>query len=290
MTPSPAVGADLAGASNASAEPAASDLADGSLASDEEVSTQPDLYDARPGGWAEGIGRHLDRIKPVLAATIVAVLGCVALAVMMIGLGALLIHVLLPGSLAHWDNSVERWFAARRTPTRTDLSLVGSWVAEAVTVGVIGLALVVGLAIKRLWRPLGLVGFSILIEVAVYLMVTSAIRRHRPPVHRLDQLRLYASFPSGHVAAAFALYFSIAIVVTTLTPNRVWRVAAWTLAAIAPVIVALARLYRGMHHPTDVAAGYLEGIGCVAVALLAVRVGGVVADRRSASRHAMGTS
>ncbi len=257
---------------------------------DEGVGTKPDLCDARPGGWAERIGRHLDRVGPVLAATIVAVLGCVALAVVMIGLGALLIHVLLPGSLQRWDNSVVRWFAARRTPTLTDLSLVGSWVAEALTVIVIGLALVVFLAIKRLWRQLALVVFSIAIEVAVYMMVTSVIRRHRPPVHWLEQLRPFASFPSGHTAAAFALYFAIAIVVTTLTTNRVWRVAAWTLAAIAPVIVAVARLYRGMHHPTDVAAGYLMGAGCVAVSMLAVRVGGVVADRRSASRRSIGTS
>jgi undecaprenyl-diphosphatase len=226
----------------------------------------------------------------LLGATVVAVLGCVALTVMMIGLGALFIHVLLPGSLAHWDNSVVRWFAARRTPTRTDLSLVSSWVAEAVTVIVIGLAVVVILAIKRMWRPLALVVFSVVIEVATYIMVTSVILRRRPPVHWLDQLRPDASFPSGHTAAAVALYFAIAIAVTTLTRNRAWRVAAWALAALAPLVVAVARLYRGMHHPTDVAAGYLMGLGCVAVAMLAVRVGGVVADRRRAGRYSMETS
>jgi membrane-associated phospholipid phosphatase len=274
----------------ASVEPADSNRADRSPVADESVGAEHGPCDARPGGWAERIGLHLSRLRPAFAATIVAVLGCVALTVMMIGLGALLIHVLLPGSLEHADNSVVRWFVARRRPTFTDLSLVGSWVAEALTVIVIGLAVVVFLAIKRMWQALALVAFSITIEVAAYEMVTAVIRRHRPPVHWLDQLRPFASFPSGHTAAAVALYFSIAIVVTTLTTNRGWRVAAWTLAALAPVIVAVARVYRGMHHPTDVAAGYLMGLGCVAVSMLAVRVGGVVADHRSASRHAMGTS
>jgi membrane-associated phospholipid phosphatase len=131
--------------------------------------------------------------------------------------------------------------------------------------------------------------FSVVAEVTIYLMVTTVIRRHRPPVHWLDKLRPYASFPSGHTAAAFALYCSIAIVVTMFTANRGWRIAAWALAGIAPVVVAVARLYRGMHHPTDVVAGYLMGAGCVAIAVLAVRVGGVVADRRRAHGRATGT-
>jgi membrane-associated phospholipid phosphatase len=289
MTPPQAVETNLPPASNASTDLADRERADRSVVP-EGVESKPDLCDAPPGGLAESVGRHLDRIKPVFAATIVAVVGCVALAAVMIGLGALLIHVLLPGSLEHWDNSVERWFAARRTPTRTDLSLVGSWVAEALTVSAIGLALAVFLAIKRMWRLLGLVVFSIVIEVAVYEMVTQVISRRRPPVHWLDQLRPFASFPSGHTAAAVAIYFAIAIVVTTLTPNRAWRFAAWALAALAPVIVAVARMYRGMHHPTDVVAGYLMGVACVAVAVFAVRVGGVVADRRSANRGAIGTA
>jgi len=50
---------------------------------------------------------------------------------------------------------------------------------------------------------------------------------------------------------------------------------------VVPIVVALSRIYRGMHHPTDAIAGFLMGAGCVVVALLAVRTTGVVAARRS---------
>jgi membrane-associated phospholipid phosphatase len=248
-----------------------------------------DLCDARPGRWAERIARRVDGLPAAVAAIVVAVTGCIVLAACMIGIGELLVH-LLPGSLKKWDNDAVRWFAARRTPTRTDLSLRITWFAEATTVTATGLALVVIMAIKRMWRLVGLVVFSLVVEVGAYEAVTAVVKRHRPPVHWLEHLRPYASFPSGHTAAALALYCSIAIMVATLTHNRAWRVAAWTLAAIMPPMVAVARLYRGMHHPTDVVAGYLMGIACVAVALLAVRVGGVVADRRAATDPRIGAA
>ena len=50
--------------------------------------------------------------------------------------------------------------------------------------------------------------------------------------------------------------------------------------------VATSRMYRGMHHPIDAFAGMLLGIGCLAVALVAVRVYGIVADRRATSDRA----
>ena len=59
-----------------------------------------------------------------------------------------------------------------------------------------------------------------------------------------------SSFPSGHIAATMCLWVAIALVVT----GRVqawWRWVFVTLAVIMPVGVALSRMYRGMHHPTD---------------------------------------
>ncbi len=38
-----------------------------------------------------------------------------------------------------------------------------------------------------------------------------------------------------------------------------------------PAAVGFARVYRGMHHPTDVVAGALMGVAVLAVALVAVR-------------------
>ena len=50
------------------------------------------------------------------------------------------------------------------------------------------------------------------------------------------------------------------------------------MAIAIPLLVALSRMYRGMHHPTDVAAGLMVGIGTLIVAVAAARVAGAAAD------------
>ncbi len=50
---------------------------------------------------------------------------------------------------------------------------------------------------------------------------------------------------------------------------------------LLPVIVALSRLYRGMHHLSDVVAGVLVGIGALLIALLAARACDAAIRRRA---------
>ena len=80
-----------------------------------------------------------------------------------------------------------------------------------------------------------------------------------------------SSFPSGHTAAATVLCVALATIITWHTQRTVLRVVAWTVAIVIVIAVAVARVYRGLHHPTDVAAGVLLGVACVIAAVIAVR-------------------
>jgi membrane-associated phospholipid phosphatase len=48
-------------------------------------------------------------------------------------------------------------------------------------------------------------------------------------------------------------------------------VAIWLVAALIPVFVAFSRMYRGMHHPLDVAGGALLGIAALSALVLISR-------------------
>lgn len=61
------------------------------------------------------------------------------------------------------------------------------------------------------------------------------------------------SFPSGHTASSFAS----ATVFYRKLPKK-YGILAMTMA----VLIALSRLYVGVHYPTDVLAGIISGIGC----------------------------
>jgi len=54
----------------------------------------------------------------------------------------------------------------------------------------------------------------------------------------------------------------------------------WVLAILLPVGVAISRLYRGMHFPTDVAASVLLSVAALLFALLAVRSMAAAATER----------
>jgi membrane-associated phospholipid phosphatase len=83
------------------------------------------------------------------------------------------------------------------------------------------------------------------------------VARHRP-----DSTALYNplipepgtdSFPSGHAALASAL----AIAVFLLARGTWWQRPAAVLGIAVAVLVALSRVYLGVHYPTDVTASFL---------------------------------
>jgi membrane-associated phospholipid phosphatase len=238
----------------------------------------------------EMLGRPDDRssadrqVRPVVVTAVVAVIGFSILALLTLGLGSLVTHFVVGHSLGRGDQDVAQWFADHRTPTWNDVSLVGSYFAETVTVLVILAIALVWLGVRRKWAQFGLLVVSLSVEASVYLVATYFVTRNRPAVPRLEDLIVADSFPSGHTAASVALYGALAIVVLSLTSNRWWRAAAIIFTIVAPIIVATSRVYRGMHNPTDVICGALVGAGCVAVGYISVRAGLTAAREREIDR------
>ena len=63
--------------------------------------------------------------------------------------------------------------------------------------------------------------------------------------------------------------------------NPAIRVLVWVLAIGIPIFVAMSRMYRGMHHPIDVAAGFLIGVATIAIVTFACRAAGAADLNRS---------
>jgi diacylglycerol kinase family enzyme/membrane-associated phospholipid phosphatase len=190
---------------------------------------------------------------------VVFVLWACGLSVAMILLG-----LLLTRSAAHvWpisaEDGVDRYFAARRVGWAN--AATDALCTLANTFGAAGVALIAVIWTRwrcGRWREPLYVAFSVLLELVVFLVTTLVVHRSRPAVSELDASPPTSSFPSGHTAAAVALYGAVALLVY----KRTGRGASWLLLLV-PAAVGLARLYRGMHHPSDVVAGALLGAACV---------------------------
>ena len=99
-------------------------------------------------------------------------------------------------------------------------------------------------------------------------------------MERLESLPVDASYPSGHTAAAVALYGGLLLLLASRFDNAVVRVLAIVLGVAIPLFVAWSRMYRGMHHLSDVVAGLLMGLGALVDPRLRRPGGRASTDRR----------
>lgn len=158
------------------------------------------------------------------------------------------------------DQRFAEWLVAQRTSTLDDLSHWGSGLSDTfVKIGATAVVCAVFLAVWRRWNEIMLVALSLIFEATAFIVTTFIVDRPRPDVPALQDSPVDTTFPSGHVAAA-TVYAAFAVVVFWHTRRRWARVLAVSLAVIVPLIVAVARLYQGMHYLSDVIAGVLLGL------------------------------
>ena len=149
------------------------------------------------------------------------------------------------------DEGFVRWLQTFRTPGLDDLSYLWSKAGDTHMILLVSLVFCpLVLAVWRRWRPVLFVVLAMFGELSLFLTTAAVVGRPRPPVEQLDGQMPTSSFPSGHIAATMCLYVAIAVLVVPRV-RAWWRWLFVALAVIMPAGVALSRMYRGMHHPTD---------------------------------------
>jgi undecaprenyl-diphosphatase len=245
---------------------------------------RPDLafpvLDREPGALGRRLAALPGEGHPVwtylcgIALSVAAIAGLSIVAGLVVTRGLLHVH-----GIAHDDEAFVAFLARHRSTDLTDASLVGSIMAGGVVLPIVAGVSALAAAVLRHWRLAGFLLLALGVESASYRVTTLVIHRHRPTVHRLEHLPVNASYPSGHTAASIAVYCGLALLLTSRLTSRSGRAAVWAVAVLVPVFVALSRMYRGMHHPLDIAGGALVGIAALSALVLVSRAAGLAARR-----------
>ncbi len=214
--------------------------------------------------------------------------GAVAIWIVLTVLGLILTHVFEKGAVHRADLGVDIWFAHHRSPGWNSVMLFGTDLARTQTVIAVAAAaaLLLRWRLKR-WHESWVVIAAVAGEVLIFLAVTETVPQRRPPVPRLQAAPTTSSYPSGHTAAAVALYGCLAVLLLLYVSRPGLRWLAAVLFCI-PVYVAISRLYEGEHYPSDVIAGALLGglwLTCVLRALAPLPAAPRAGQRRGGRRE-----
>lgn len=228
--------------------------------------------DRRPLTWPRALGRMLARL----------LLGWAAILTLMVGLGLLVTRVAADRWPLTEEDSVNEALEAGRTPMWDSLTLAMRHIGDT---PVVIITMLVGAVVIRIvlgrWREGLFVIAATAGQALVFVATTALVERSRPEVEHLDESPPTSSFPSGHTGAALALYVSLATVVIRAV-RRTWlRVLVAGLFLVPPLLVAYARLYRGMHHPSDLAGSLVNASLCVWLAARVVLHEPLPEDRRA---------
>ena len=67
------------------------------------------------------------------------------------------------------------------------------------------------------------------------------------------------SFPSGHSFNSAVVFIAIALAFAAMSPRQSVRLTLIGSAVVLTLLVAISRVWLGVHFPSDVAAGWLGG-------------------------------
>ncbi len=170
----------------------------------------------------------------------------------LIGIGKLIMITHNANGNLLGDSTIPHWFAAHRSPALNHWSQLASNLGATQDILIVGVVTcVVFLAVTRRWRPVIFLAVVMFGELAAFLTIAAMVKRPRPDVSHLDSNLPTSAFPSGHMAATTCLYAGIAIMVIGYARGW-WRFLFLIPAVVMPVMIAVARMYRGEHHPTDI--------------------------------------
>jgi undecaprenyl-diphosphatase len=109
-----------------------------------------------------------------------------------------------------------------------------------------------------------------------------AFKRPRPiPYFDLTAPETY-SFPSGHSLASACFFGGLAALLTAKVQNSRLKVELWVLAVMLFILIGLSRIYLGVHHTTDVIAGFAAAL----IWIMVVRFVELQLARRKKKRRA----
>lgn len=126
---------------------------------------------------------------------------------------------------------------------------------------IITFAVLTALLFLRLRREAVLLAATIVSGWVVNSLIKAVVGRPRPEIVPHLTEAGGASFPSGHSFNSAVVFIAIALAFAAMSARESVRITLVAAAILLTLLIALSRVWLGVHFPSDVAAGWLGGAG-----------------------------
>jgi membrane-associated phospholipid phosphatase len=166
------------------------------------------------------------------------------------------------------NRSVLQWFYDMRSPTMNEVAMQLTALGSGVVVPIIAfffILILLGNGRKRtaISFAIMIVGAGALIAVLKLFFAISRPDTYEPLVKEMTY-----SFPSGHSVISFTLYGGMAAWLFVARRKEKWVWFTSFFLVLLAGVIALTRVYLGVHWPSDILAGFFIAAFWVALCLL----------------------
>lgn len=162
----------------------------------------------------------------------------------------------LEGETRHFDEVTRAAVHQLASPALTAIMRGISFVGSTISLTLATVAIVVCFAMRKWGREAKLLAITMVGAALLNVTLKLTFKRARPvPFFNLTAPETY-SFPSGHSLMSCCFFGALAAILTGRIKRKRVRALVWTLATAMFLLIGFSRIYLGVHHTTDVIAGF----------------------------------
>lgn len=166
----------------------------------------------------------------------------------------------LDGETRQFDEATRAAVHQLASPAMTTVMRGISFLGSTLFLTLATAVVVTWFALRRWGREAKLFAVTMIGASLLNISLKLAFKRARPvPFFDLWPPETY-SFPSGHALTSCAFFGALAAMITARMKRRRPRVLVWIACATAFLLIGFSRIYLGVHHTTDVIAGFAAAL------------------------------
>jgi undecaprenyl-diphosphatase len=166
----------------------------------------------------------------------------------------------LEGETRQFDETTRAAVHQLASPMLTAIMRGLSFVGSTISLTLATAFVVIRFAMRKWGREAKLFAVTMIGAGLLNMTLKLTFKRTRPePFFNLTLPETY-SFPSGHSLMSACFFGALAAILTARIKSKRVRLAIWIVAALMFLLIGLSRIYLGVHHTTDVIAGFAAAL------------------------------